>query len=104
APGLGELEADEVARAGTSLIAGSDRPLLELPPVDGVDDPAPLGARAKDAELTPAFARQAPDRLGLAAIAEHVGIRELRELTQDAVTLTQHPPPPRRPPRQGPHP
>ena len=85
-----ELEAHEVAAAGGPLLAGRDRPFLELLAIDGVDEPAAaVRLGAEDADEAALLAGQALDRLGLVAVAEHVGIIEPRQPRQDALALAQ---------------
>src|SRR5205085_8664511 len=69
-----EFEAHEIAGLGAAFIAGSDRPLPQLLAIDGVDQAAATRLGAEDAEQAALLARQALDRLGLVAVAEHVGV------------------------------
>ncbi len=88
APRAGEIEAHEIAVLGVALVAGRDRPFLQLLAIDGIDDAAP-GAGAEDAELAALLLRQALDGLRLVAVAGHVRVFEPRDAGQDAVALAE---------------
>ena len=85
----GELEAHEVAGLGAALVAGSDRPLLELLAVDGIDEAAAAGLGAEDADQAPLGARQALDGARLVAVAGDVLVLEAGDAGEDAVALAE---------------
>src|SRR5262249_44474443 len=84
-----EVETDEVALLRRADGQRANRPLPELPAMDGIDDAATTSLAAKDAKEPVLRAWDALDRLGLVAVAGDVLLLQPRNARQDAVALAQ---------------